>query len=71
METLSVIVSLTGLFIAGANCAIFAIIKFNDMKHIADDIKEIKKSIDCIDKKIYINVQEIAEIKGRCKAIHG
>jgi hypothetical protein len=71
MEILSIIASLTGLFIAGANCAIFIVIKFNDMKHLADDIKEIKNSIACIDKKMYVNAQEIAELQGKCKANHG
>jgi hypothetical protein len=71
METVSIVASLAGLFIAGANCAIFIIIKFNDMKHIADDIKEIKNSISCIDKKLYTDAEKIAKLEGKCKANHG
>jgi len=71
MDTISIIASLSGLFIAGANCAIFVIIKFNDMRHIADDIKEIKNSIDCIDKKLYKDAEKIATIEGKCLANHG
>lgn len=70
MDGIALISSLSGLFIAGANCAIFIIIKFNDMRHIADDIKEIKKSIECIDKKLYTNAEKIAELEGRCSANH-
>jgi len=70
METISIIASLSGLFIAGANCAIFVIIKFNDMKHISDDIKEIKNSISCIDKKLYTNAEKLGEIEGRCSSNH-
>jgi hypothetical protein len=69
--TLALIASLSGLFIAGANCAIFVIIKFNDIKHISEDIREIKNSISCIDKKLYTNAEKIGEIEGRCKANHG
>ena len=71
MELIATIASLSGLFIAGANCAIFIIIKFNDMKHIADDIKEIKNSISCIDKKLYTDAEKIAKIEGKCIATHG
>ncbi len=69
--TLALIASLSGLFIAGANCAIFIIIKFNDIKHIAEDIKEIKNALSCIDKKLYTNAEKIGVIEGKCKANHG
>lgn len=71
MDTIAIIASLSGLFIAGANCAIFVVIKFNDMRHIGDDIAEIKESIKCIEKKQYDNASEIGAIKGTCKANHG
>jgi len=71
MEIISIIASLTGLFIAGANCAIFMVIKFNDMRHLSDDIKEIKESLSCIDKKLYTNAEKIGMIEGKCKANHG
>lgn len=71
MELLPLLSSLVALFLAGANVAIFCVVKFNDMKHIAEDLREIKASIACIDKKLYIGAEKIGVIEGKCKANHG
>jgi len=69
-EMLTLIASFSGLFIAGANATFWAICKFNDMKHLQADLKEIKESISCIDKKMYINAEKIGVIEGRCSSNH-
>ena len=42
MEMIAMLASFTGLFIAGANVAIFCIIKFNDLSHLQKGLEEIK-----------------------------
>jgi hypothetical protein len=70
MDILSVVASCSALFLAGINAAIFCVVKFNDLKHLQVDLKEIKDSIDCIDKKLYVNAEKIGMIEGKCKANH-
>ena len=43
----------------------------NDLFHLEKDVKEIKSKIDTVDKKLDKNAEEVAEIRGRCKANHG
>jgi len=52
------------------NVIVLLAVKFNDLKHVQKDLEEIKKSIDCIDKKLYKNAEKIGEIEGRCSANH-
>ena len=33
------------LIVIGFNCAMFIVIKFNDMKHLAKDVSEIKNDV--------------------------
>jgi uncharacterized protein YpiB (UPF0302 family) len=70
MELISIIASLSGLFIAGANCAIFIIIKFNDMKHQEEALKRIEKNQEGMDKKLDKFGERIATIEGKCAANH-
>lgn len=65
IELLRWIPSLIGLFLAGANCAIFAIIKFNDIRHIGDDIKEIKNGQLRTDEKLDGLSERVSKIEGR------
>ena len=67
MELIPLVATLSGLFIAGANCAIFVIIKFNDMKHISDSIAEIKSTLSTIDKKLDNTSERVSNIEGRLK----
>jgi len=70
MDTFSLITSLSGLFIAGVNCAIFIIIKFNDMAHLTKDVKELTDVV----KESIVKQEKLAEristIEGRCSANH-
>lgn len=58
------------LIMAGFNAAMFLVIKFNDMKHLSQDMKELKILIDKIDNKIDSQGQRISTIEGTCKANH-
>jgi hypothetical protein len=62
---------LVSLFIAGANCAIFAVIKFNDMKHMEEATKRIEKCASDIAKDVKLQGERIAKIEGKCIANHG
>lgn len=71
MEVMTWVFNLIGVFAVGVNAAFFVVIKFNDMKHMGDDIKEIKENIHSLILKSEKNAEQLAEIKGRCKANHG
>jgi hypothetical protein len=70
MELMTTIASLGGLFLAGANVMIFCIIKFNDISHLTKSIDEIKKSIECIDKKLFTFAEKVSKLEGKCSANH-
>lgn len=59
------------LFLAGGNVMIFVIMKFNDLKHLDEDMKEIKKSLMKIDDAVCKVGERTASIEGKCKANHG
>lgn len=63
--------SFGGLFLAGANVAVFCIVKFNDLKHQEDALKRIEKSLENMDKKLDGTSERIAKIEGKCSANHG
>jgi len=71
MELISTIASLVSLFIAGVNCAIFVVIKFNDLSHLDKDVNGIKNTLSNIDKKLDNTTERLAKIEGKCKANHG
>jgi len=71
MELIATIASLSGLFIAGANCAIFVIIKFNDLRHQEESLKRIESYLGEMDKKLDKTSERIAKIEGKCFANHG
>ena len=58
------------LIITGANLAFWMITKFNDMKHLSDDVKEIKGDV----KTLVINSQKLevrmGEQEMKCKMQH-
>jgi hypothetical protein len=70
MNWLSLIGIGFSVLVAIINVSTLIAIKFNDLKHFSKDLSEIKKSIDCIDKKLYKNAEKIGEIEGRCSANH-
>jgi hypothetical protein len=70
-EILTMLASFGGLFLAGANVAVFCIVKFNDLKHQEDSLKRIEKGLDDVDKKLDKFGERIATIEGKCLANHG
>jgi hypothetical protein len=70
-EVFTMWASFGGLFLAGANVAVFCIVKFNDLKHQEDALKRIEGSLGEIDKKLDVNAERIAKIEGKCAANHG
>ena len=70
MEITSLIGVGISLLIMGFNCAMFAIIKFNDMVHLGHDVKEIKDDV----KTLVQNAQKIdirlSEQEMKCKMQH-
>lgn len=70
-EVFTMWASFGGLFLAGANVAVFCIVKFNDLKHQEESLKRIEKKLEDMDKKGDTNAEKIAAIEGKCKAMHG
>jgi hypothetical protein len=70
-EMLTLLASFGGLFLAGANVAVFCIVKFNDLKHQEDALKRIEAGLGEIDKKLDTNAERISKIEGKCSANHG
>jgi hypothetical protein len=71
MEIISIVASLVGLFVAGANCAIFCIIKFNDLRHLEESVKELTNILKETNSKLEGTAERIAKIEGKCLANHG
>ncbi len=70
-ELIAIISSLTGLFIAGASTAFWAITKFNDMAHIQASLERIEKKQEDIGNKFEQTSERIAKIEGKCLVNHG
>ena len=68
MEMLNALASFGGLFLAGANVAIFCIVKFNDLKHQEEALHRIEKSLENMDKKLDGTAERIAKIEGKCSS---
>ena len=66
METIALIASFTGVFIAGANLMIFCVIKFNDLKHQEESLKRIEKSVSEIWSKVDNTAERVAKLEGVC-----
>jgi hypothetical protein len=71
LELMRWIPSLIGLFIAGFNAAIFMIIKFNDLRHLENSVKELVATLKETNKTLMNNGERLATLEGRCKANHG
>jgi len=58
------------LLVMGFNCAMFVVIKFNDMRHLGHDVKEIKDNV----KTLVLNSQKLevrmATQEEHCKVMH-
>jgi hypothetical protein len=71
MDTITVVASLSGLFIAGANVVFWAITKFNDLSHMQKTLDRIETNILNLDKKLDKTTERISTIEGKCLARHG
>jgi len=58
------------LLVMGFNCAMFIILKFNDMVHLGHDVKEIKDDV----KTLVVNSQKLevrmATQEEHCRVMH-
>ena len=71
MELLSLVGTGVTLLLAGFNAAIFVIIKFNDLKHLENSVKELVATLKETNKTLMNNGERLATLEGRCKANHG
>jgi hypothetical protein len=71
MELIYTLASLGGLFLAGANVAIFCVVKFNDLAHLQKSQEEIKTTLLSIDKKLDNTSERLSKQEGKCFANHG
>jgi len=71
MELISMLASFCGLFLAGANVAIFCVVKFNDLVHLQKSQEEIKATLLSIDKKLDNTAERLSKQEGKCIATHG
>jgi hypothetical protein len=65
METIALIASLGGLFLAGANVMVFCVIKFNDLKHMQEALDRIEKNQTMIWEKLDKTTERVAKVEGR------
>jgi len=71
MELLSLVGTGVTLLLAGFNAAIFVVIKFNDLKHLENSVKELVATLKETNKTLMNNGERLATLEGRCKANHG
>jgi len=71
MDVLALVASLSALFLAGANVAVFCIIKFNDLKHQEEALVRIEKTLGEVWTKVDGTAERVAKIEGKCLANHG
>lgn len=70
MELIPMLASFGGLFLAGANVAIFCVVKFNDLAHLQKSQEEIKATLLSIDKKLDNTTERLSKQEGKCAANH-
>jgi hypothetical protein len=71
MELLSLVGTGVTLLLAGFNAAIFVVIKFNDLRHLENSVKELVETLKETNKTLMNNGERLATLEGRCKANHG
>jgi len=70
MELITMLASFGGLFLAGANVAIFCVVKFNDLSHLQKSQDEIKATLLSIDRKLDNTSERLSKQEGKCAANH-
>jgi hypothetical protein len=58
------------LFITGANCAFWAVTKFNDLKHLTKDVSEIKGDVKTLVQNSQKLEVRMATQEEHCKIMH-
>ena len=58
------------LIIAGFNCAMFIVIKFNDMKHLEVALNDLKGLMESVVKRTDVQGERISNLEGRCAVNH-
>jgi hypothetical protein len=71
IEILKWIPSLITLFLAGFNAAIFIIIKFSDLRHLENSVRDLTDTLKETNKSLINNGERLATLEGRCRANHG
>ena len=69
MEIISLIASLSGLFIAGANVMIFCIIKFNDLKHMQESLTRIERNQTMLWEKLDKTTERLSCVEGKIELL--
>jgi hypothetical protein len=70
MDILSIVATCSSLFVTGFTAAMFIVIKFNDLKHLGEDVRELTTIVkDSIGKQEKL-AERVACIEGRCAANH-
>lgn len=57
--------NLVGIVLALGNLVVLVIVKFNDITHIANDMKDIKTDMGKLTDKIEIHGERISHIEGK------
>ena len=70
MEITSFIGIGISLLVMGFNCAMFIILKFNDMVHLGHDVKEIKDDVKTLVQNAQKMEVELATQKEHCRVMH-
>ncbi len=57
--------SLVGIVLAVGNLVVLIVIKFNDIGHIANDVKDIKTDMGKLTDKVDLHAERISKIEGK------
>ena len=69
METLAILSSLGGLFLAGANVMVFCIVKFNDLKHMDATLGRIERNQTMIWEKLDKTTERLSCVEGKLELL--
>jgi hypothetical protein len=70
MEITSMISIGITLVVMGFNCAMFIVLKFNDLKHVGQDVTEIKENVKTLVENSQKMEVRMATQEEHCKVMH-
>jgi hypothetical protein len=70
MEITSMISIGITLVVMGFNCAMFIVLKFNDLKHVGQDVTEIKENVKTLVENSQKMEIRMATQEEHCKIMH-